>query len=77
MVYLMIYLNISCILLMYELIIKNKRVRKDIAESQEDDDIDYSEFSNVGLLLLATIVTILAVVTILPFSIYKLIKRVI
>lgn len=69
MVYLMIYLNLSCILIWYEFIFKNKSIKKGLK------NIDIDEFSNSTIMLLATFTVIIAIVVILPYYIIKGFKR--
>ena len=70
MVYLLIYLNMNCILLWLDFIFRKKAIKKDLSEI---DGLD--EFGNVTLMILAIFTIVLAVITILPFYIYKGIKR--
>lgn len=73
MVYLMIYLNVSCLLIWYEFIFKHKKIKKDLKRSFEDIDID--EFSNSTIMLMATFSIILSIIAILPWYVVKTIKR--
>lgn len=69
MVYLMIYLNLNCILIWYEFIFNNKSIKKGLK------NIDIDEFSNSTIMLLATFTVIIAIVVILPYYIIKGFKR--
>ena len=73
MVYLMIYLNVSCLLIWYEFIFKHKKIKKDLKRSFEDIAID--EFSNSTIMLMATFSIILSIIAILPWYVVKTIKR--
>ena len=73
MVYLMIYLNISCLLLWYEFIFKHKRIKKDLKKNFKDIDAD--EFSNSTIMLIATFTIVLSIIAILPWYVVKGITR--
>lgn len=73
MVYLMIYLNVNCLLLWYEFIFKHERIKKDLKRNFENIDID--EYSNSTIMLIATFSIILTIIAILPWYVVKTIKR--
>lgn len=69
MVYLMIYLNVNCLLLWYEFIFKHERIKRNF------ENIDIDEYSNSTIMLIATFSIILTIIAILPWYVVKTIKR--
>lgn len=72
---LMIYLNVSCIMIWHEFIFRKKRVKKEIREAFEDTGISPEDVKEKYLLILSILTIITALICVLPYNVYLTVKR--